>query len=395
MKISSNSEIENYKNEISKYKELSEEEFLELFLQYKSGNKEAENRLILHNLNLVFSIATSIMNSLNNKNLQLNFELLDLIQQGNIGLQEALAAYDCERKNKFSTFAYGYIKGYIYNFAKHKNSLIRTPHEWPKLYSKIIKFDDEFQKSHGRIPTDEERSIGLSLDPQYIGRIIQLNRRIKCLDAPINEKNDTLKDIIPESREDLALSYENREINKEIARIINGPLLNDSEKYAITLRFGFYDNPLSCVEIAKKMNICRQRVYTIINNGLEKLRNSKEIEMINRGELLIKKEFKKINLPGRSEYQLEIINNEASKLIYCNSLYDLLNMQNEKALKELVDNLTLFEQEIIYKKFGPYLTQIVSDEVLTADEIFLLYWQIIPKLKRLPKESNLNLKMKH
>ena len=109
----------------------------------------------------------------------------------------------------------------------------------------------------------------------------------------------------------------------------------------------------------------------------------------------IKKEFKKINLPGRSEYQLEIINNEASKLIYCNSLYDLLNMQNEKALKELVDNLTLFEQEIIYKKFGPYLTQIVSDEVLTADEIFLLYWQIIPKLKRLPKESNRNLKMKH
>ena len=105
MKISSNSEIENYKNEISKYKELSDEEFLELFLQYKSGNKEAENRLILHNLTLVFSIATSIMNSLNNKNLQLNFELLDLIQQGNIGLQEALAAYDCERKNKFSTFA--------------------------------------------------------------------------------------------------------------------------------------------------------------------------------------------------------------------------------------------------------------------------------------------------
>lgn len=247
--------------------------------------KRAEETFLGFNYRLVYAIANRKYRLSGRKG-----DLMDLIQQGNLGMVDAFKKFDPTRGFKFSTFATWHIQEKISAFLYEQVGSLRVPsHRWRDA-SKINKFRDRFSITHGRQPSLEEIGEALGKTPKKISEILAAEQltRVGSLDKPVTDEQDaaSLGDLIADAN---ALSPEQEAIRDALKTLFKGAfseLLDARERRVLQLRFGTYDNITHTLDwIGRRMRVTRERVRQIQERAQDKLRTAPEFRALIRAEL--------------------------------------------------------------------------------------------------------------
>ena len=267
------SSVKMYLREIGQYDLLSREEEVRLAEAAANGSQEAKNDLVNHNLRLVVSIAKHYMGH--------GLTLLDLIQEGNIGLIKAVDKYDVTKGFKFSTYATYWIKQSISRAVMDQTRNIRIPVHTIELISNIKKVKYNFQQTHGREPKDAEIAAILGIEVKKIKEANSWMKDTTSLDIVIGEDEDaTIGSFIED--ESVISSFVEVEENDCVTAVKNIlDTLNDREKMIITRRFGIgLERAETLDEIGKELGLSRERIRQIEAAALRKLRNPRRANLL-------------------------------------------------------------------------------------------------------------------
>lgn len=270
--IISNS-IKIYLKEIGKYELLSREREAELAVAAEKGDPRAREALINHNLRLVVYMAKKYMGR--------GLSLLDLIQEGNMGLIRAVNKYDVNKGFKFSTYATYWIKQSISFAIMNQTRNIRIPVHIIELISNIKKVEYNFKQENNRLPKEEEIASILNIDIKKVKEAYFWVKDTTSLDIVISDDDDnTIGSLIEdESTAHSFLEIEQEDLSDAVDAVLE--TLNDREKEVIVRRFGIKrDKPETLDEIGKSLNLSRERIRQIEAAALRKLRNPRRVNML-------------------------------------------------------------------------------------------------------------------
>ncbi len=257
--------IRSYLFEIGKIPLLTGEEEVILAKRIELGNKEAGQLLITANLRLVVSIAKKYSKS--------GLELLDLIQEGNIGLMRAVEKFDYHKGFKFSTYATWWIRQAITRAIADQARTIRVPVHMIETINKFNKVNGSLSTRLGRQPTDEEIAKEMDIELEKIAEIRKIKQNPSSLATPIgDEKDSKLQDILPDewsqSPEDFATS---EYLKNQLKEILDS--LQDRERRVLALRFGLTDGVTRTLEeVGREFGVTRERIRQIEAKALKKLK---------------------------------------------------------------------------------------------------------------------------
>lgn len=328
-----------YIKEINKIPLLTMEEEHLLGARLKNHDALARKKLIESNLRYVVKIAY--------KYLWTGLPLLDLIQEGNIGLMKAVDNFDYARNIRLTTYADLWISSTMQRAADNTYKLIRIPvhlEEWGRRYKR---YSDELEKLLNREPTLEELAVKMNISPIKVLKIKKyLNdfEMIYSLDYKL-EDEDTLLDTLPD--EDIPLEERaTRHLQKdEVERIFKRINLRERDKEIIKLCYGLTGlPPKSFSEIGKIYNLTRERIRQIHDNGLYRLRNIAEI-----------KDF--AIYMDNPEKSLELLEAQkaCSKKPCVDSIYEEFADYNEFDINEILSCLSKSDRDIVYKRYNGFV----------------------------------------
>jgi RNA polymerase primary sigma factor len=259
--------------EVRKQLEAGEVDTPELHLILERA-KVSREKLIRHNLRLVVSIAKKYRAS--------GLPLIDLIQEGNIGLMTAVERYDPELGYRFSTYATFWIRQAIGRAVANLSRTIRVPVHMHDLISKVRRTEAQLEQVYGRPATDQELAETLELDVERIEQARSAIPRTSSLDKPIGEDGEsTIGDLLPDPQSDEVVDQAvTSAIRDQIRRSLEH--LTERERGVLILRFGLGgQQPQTLAEIAEHYGISRERVRQIEKEALSKLRKSDLIQLAN------------------------------------------------------------------------------------------------------------------
>jgi RNA polymerase primary sigma factor len=260
------SSIKMYLKEISQFKLLSKEEELRLAKLAAANSMVAKEKLINHNLRLVVSIAKRYMGR--------GMSLLDLIQEGNLGLMKAVDGFDYTKGFKFSTYATYWIKQAISKAIMDKSRNIRVPIHVISLIGDVRKAEQELEFSLGRTPKDSEIAEYMKLDLKKVREVNQWLKDTSSLDVAVGDDEETTVGSFVED-ESVARSFEEVELGDRsvaIEQVLD--TLSTREKTVIIKRFGLEDGvPETLEQVGAVLNLSKERVRQIESAALKKLRN--------------------------------------------------------------------------------------------------------------------------
>ncbi len=191
---------ESYVKQIQRYPLLSFEEETELSNRIQSGDTAAQTKLIQCNLRLVVSIAKKFNSS--------KVSIMDLIQEGNIGLMTAAAKYHYSFKTRFSTYAYSWILQYMLRFLYNKTSMITLPHRKDELLRRVTSAQNLLYQKTGREPSVHELAVYLSVDEKELASVMQYSYSVASIDSTCSDDDSaTLGDLLPDSTYDPEQRY--------------------------------------------------------------------------------------------------------------------------------------------------------------------------------------------
>jgi len=238
------------------------------------GNKiteQAEKELITSNLRLVVACAKKYMHR--------GLKLLDLIQEGNIGLMRAAEKYDYRKKCKFSTYATWWIRQAITRAIADQARTIRIPVHMVDTINKFKKATQGLYQEKGREPTRDEIAEKMKISIQDVKKIMNASKDSVSLDAPVNEENDAhMKDFLQDSYYPAPDEHSVRNSLKEnLAEALDS--LTEREAEVLKMRFGIPDGiEYTLEEVGQRFHVTRERVRQIEAKALKKLKNSSRIE---------------------------------------------------------------------------------------------------------------------
>ncbi len=225
-------------------------------------------RMTKHNLRLVFFLAKKYLNR--------ELPLLDLIQEGNIGLMKAVDRYQ-PGKGSFSTYAGWYIEGYMRRSLAQHARTVRLPVHVISTIKKLYEIYEEFVHEYGREPSYAELAKAALLPLKKVKNVMESGQPAVSLHSKVEGKEGELGDYLEDDRaEDPAKISMHNLLREQLGKALF--LLNEREKEVINLRFGIVDGqPRTLEEIGRAVKLTRERVRQIEKEGLKKLAESEDL----------------------------------------------------------------------------------------------------------------------
>ena len=243
------------------------EEQLEAYLEHiEQEAKRSENHLTRANLRLVVSVAK--------KHIGRGMSLLDLIQEGNIGLIKAVEKFDYRRGYKFSTYATWWIRQAITRAIADQARTIRVPVHMIETINKLLRVSRRLAQEYGREPTPKEIGEGMDLPQERVREIAKIAQLPISLESPIGEEEDShLGDFIEDRNALPPPDAASRQLLKEqISEVLS--TLTPREQRVLQLRFGLEDGRSRTLEeVGREFNVTRERIRQIEAKALRKLRH--------------------------------------------------------------------------------------------------------------------------
>ena len=268
--VATTDSLQLFLNEAARYALLTAEEEVALAKRVERGDLAAKERMINSNLRLVVSIAKRYQGH--------GVALLDLIQEGVIGLIRAVEKFDWRRGFKFSTYATWWIRQAVQRGVANKARTIRIPTHVVEREQRINRAIREFTVSLGREPTDKEIAKRTRLSLKHVREALNAPRAVTSLDKPVGGgEGATFGDLFAGEgaplEEEVHVSLREDALREALTK------LPDREQEVIRLRYGLNGDtaPQSLEEIGRRLNLTRERVRQIETKALERLSMAREL----------------------------------------------------------------------------------------------------------------------
>ena len=258
--------VRMYLKEIGKVPLLSPDEEIELAKKIELGDEEAKKKLAESNLRLVVSIAKRYAGR--------GMQLLDLIQEGNLGLIKAVEKFDYRKGYKFSTYATWWIRQAITRAIADQARTIRIPVHMVETINRLVRTQRQLVQKLGREATPEELVKELDMPVERVREIMKISQDPVSLETPIGEEEDShLGDFIQDNNVEVpadAATY--TLLHEQLMDVLS--TLTEREQKVLRLRFGLDDGrPRTLEEVGRQFNVTRERIRQIEAKALRKLRH--------------------------------------------------------------------------------------------------------------------------
>jgi RNA polymerase primary sigma factor len=270
--VTTTNALQLFLNEARRHPLLTKEEEVELAKAIERGDLRAKERLINSNLRLVVANAKRYQGQ--------GLSLLDLIQEGILGLIRATEKFDWRRGYKFSTYATFWIRQSIQRALDTKGRTIRIPGDLAQRERKVARVERELVAALGREPTDEEIAAHGEIEPAELERIRQAARAVTSLDRPVGEEGETsLGELLPSEGagpdEEVTLTLQDETLRRAVAR------LPEPEREVVKLRYGVNGDDATTIRaVSRRLGIPGRKVEELETRALERLANEREIEAL-------------------------------------------------------------------------------------------------------------------
>jgi RNA polymerase primary sigma factor len=265
--------LQLFLNEAGRCKLLTADEEVALSKRIERGDKAAKDLMVNSNLRLVVSIAKKYQGH--------GLSLLDLIQEGIIGLIRAVEKFDWRRGYKFSTYATWWIRQAVQRGVANKSRTIRIPVHILERETKIVRAERELVAELERQPTDEEIAKRSKLPVKQVREVRKAARAVTSLDKPLGDESESsLGDIVATSEHDFEEEIHVGLTEETLRRAVNA--LPEREQEVLKLRYGMDgdEEPRSLDEIGRRLGLTRERVRQIEAQALRRLAVNREVEAL-------------------------------------------------------------------------------------------------------------------
>jgi RNA polymerase primary sigma factor len=263
--------LQLFMNEVGRYRLLTAPEEIALAKRVARGDRRAKDHMVNANLRLVISIARKYYA------FQEGLTLLDLIQEGALGLIRAVEKFDWTRGYKFSTYATWWIRQAVQRGIANRGREIRIPVHIVERERKVARAEAKLVAALGRPPTDHELASAARLSPARLREVREAARTVVSLDRPVGEDAVSLGSVILGAHEDeafasAALSARDDALRCALAR------LPDRQRDVLVRRYGIgRDAPQTLEQIARELGLSRERIRQVEDDGLHALAEMRDL----------------------------------------------------------------------------------------------------------------------
>jgi RNA polymerase primary sigma factor len=256
--------LKAYFSQIKKAKLLTFEEELALSRRIQKGDEAAKTQLIESNLRLVVRIAKNYLTP--------EVSILDLIQEGNLGLMRAVTKYDYRKEVRFSTYASWWIKQSIVRALSNKKRVIRLPHRQEEKLRKINKVYNNLSQVLMREPTLQEIADEIGLEEHEVASILNSSSSVASLDSSLSADSGSLHDVVEDTSFDPDRTLMQKTLREDTLRFLDA--LQEKERQILLYRFSFVSGKrYTLKKIGDELGISPETVRQIEIRALKKLRS--------------------------------------------------------------------------------------------------------------------------
>jgi RNA polymerase primary sigma factor len=259
--------------EVARYPLLTREQEIELAKRIERGDLQAKERMVASNLRLVIATARKYQGH--------GLPLLDLIQEGVLGLIRAAEKFDYRKGFKFSTYATFWIRQAIQRAIDNSSRTIRVPVNVEQRERRIARVERELASKLGRDPTEEEIAAAAGLDPAEVAATREITRVVTSLDRPVGDDQDAsslgelLRSEEPGPPEEVEIALREEALQRALRR------LPEAERNVVSLRYGIGGGePLSLAQLSERLGRSQREVRALERRALEELAHAREIEAL-------------------------------------------------------------------------------------------------------------------
>lgn len=261
-------DVNEYSKMVSKYKALSAEEEIELGKQIKNGSALAKKKIVQANLRMVVAIAKKIVH-------KTNIPMMDLIQEGNLGLMVAVEKFNWDYGTKFMTYASWWIRQAIFKALSEQSNSMKIPVYVQETLSKFSKVKADLEQQYGCGVQNSEVAKAMNISETKIDEYLNAFNKSVSIDAEIDSadgKSAKIAEILEDEKANVCGAVEYEELKKDLTSVIS--FLKTREQDVINLRYGLNElKKATLEEIGKQFGVTKECIRQTEIRALEKLRN--------------------------------------------------------------------------------------------------------------------------